>query len=88
MVERGVLFELERLGDLLNRVAFARIERKEQAEQAIIFQRQAMRFFRWCVENDPEFKAGGLASFRWLLGGYNKLHGKLKKLEDSGEVEF
>lgn len=63
-----------------------RYETKEQAEQALIFQHRAMRFFRWCVQQDPEFEADDLFSFQYLLIG--ELADKLQKAEDSGEVEF
>ena len=63
-------------------------ETLSQADEAALFQRRAMRFFRWCVENDPEFKDGGLASFRWLLRTPLHVFQELKELEDRGEVEF
>ncbi len=62
-------------------------ETKEQAKQALIFQLWAMRFFRWVIEQNPEFKAEDLASFRWLLRN-EKMRMNLQEAEMSGEVVF
>ena len=63
---------------------------KQQAEQAMIFQKRAMRFFRWVIEQDPNFAADDLDSFRYLFNEMDNedLMNRLGVREDSGEVEF
>lgn len=45
---------------------------KSQAEEAFKFQRAAMRFFKWCIEYDSDFKFEDLDKFSNLLFG--KMH--------------
>ena len=64
-----------------------RYETKAQAEQALIFQRRAMRFFRWCVEYNPSFCLDDMYEFYNLLQDQIMAENLMDQIE-SGEVEF
>ena len=89
-IDRSIFNGDDEIRDSLLRLRGRLYSTKDQAEQALIFQRRAMRFFRWCVEQYPEVGADDLDSFRYLFNEMDNedLMNRLGVREDSGEVEF